>query len=114
MVGRQLPFFSLIIPFWIVWAMAGFRGMLGIWPVALIAGLFFAVPQCLVSNFHGPWLVDIVASVSSLTATIVLLRFWKPKTIWKMADTIEANSVPSESEKFIGKNCFVHGCRGCF
>src|SRR6476620_9075905 len=45
MVGRQLPFFSLIIPFWVVWAMSGFRGMLGVWPAALTAGLAFAIPQ---------------------------------------------------------------------
>src|SRR6266542_4747667 len=96
MVGRQLPFFSVLIPFWVVWTMAGFRGMLGVWPVALIAGLFFAVPQFLVSNFQGPWLVDIVASVSSLIAIIMLLQFWKPKTIWKMRDTIEAISVSTE------------------
>jgi len=87
MVGRQLPFFSLIIPFWVVWAMAGFRGMLGVWPVALVAGLFFAIPQFLISNFHGPWLVDIVSAVCSLVAIIVLLRFWKPKNIWKMNST---------------------------
>jgi lactate permease len=78
MVGRQLPFFSLIVPFWVVWAMAGWRGMLGVWPAALTAGLAFAVPQFLVSNFHGPWLVDIIASISSLIALVVLLRFWQP------------------------------------
>lgn len=90
MVGRQLPFFSLLIPFWVVWAMVGFRGMVGVWPAALVAGLSFAVPQFLVSNFHGPWLVDIIASVSSMTAVVVLLRFWKPKTIWKMDNSKEA------------------------
>ena len=79
MVGRQLPFFSLIVPFWVVWAMAGWRGMIGVWPVALTAGVAFAVPQFLISNFHGPWLVDIVASVCSIVATVVLLKFWKPK-----------------------------------
>jgi lactate permease len=99
MVGRQLPFFSLIIPFWIVWAMAGFRGMLGVWPAALTAGLFFAIPQFLISNFHGPWLVDIVASVSSLIAIIVLLRFWKPKTIWKMPRGTEVIPASEEPRK---------------
>lgn len=78
MVGRQLPFFSLIVPFWVVWAMAGWRGMIGVWPAALTAGVAFAVPQFLVSNFHGPWLVDIVAAVCSMGAVVVLLRFWKP------------------------------------
>src|SRR5205814_6117075 len=79
MVGRQLPLFSLIVPFWVVWAFAGFRGMLGVWPAALVAGVAFAIPQFLVSNFHGPWLVDIVAAISSMIAVAVLLKFWQPK-----------------------------------
>jgi lactate permease len=54
MVGRQLPFFSILVPFWVVAAFAGWRGMWGVWPAALVAGLAFAVPQFLVSNFHGP------------------------------------------------------------
>jgi lactate permease len=78
MVGRQLPFFSLIIPFWIVWAMAGLRRMIQIWPAALVAGVAFAVPQFLISNFVGPMLVDIVASVSSIVALVALLKFWGP------------------------------------
>ena len=86
MVGRQLPFFSLIVPFWVVWAQAGFRGMLGVWPAALTAGVSFAVPQFLVSNYHGPWLVDIIASLTSIGAMVVLLKFWKPKDAWKPAD----------------------------
>ena len=86
MIGRQLPFFSLLVPFWVVWAMAGFRGMLAVWPAALTAGLAFAIPQYLVSNFHGPWLVDIVASVCSMGATALLLKFWRPKEIWKLAE----------------------------
>ena len=83
MVGRQLPFFSLLIPFWVVTAFAGWRGMLGIWPAALTAGLAFAVPQFLVSNFHGPWLVDIISGASSIGTTVLLLRYWKPKTQWR-------------------------------
>lgn len=79
MVGRQLPFFSLVVPFWVVWAMAGWRGMLGVWPAALTAGLCFAIPQFLVSNYHGPWLVDIVASLCSMGGLVLLLKFWKPK-----------------------------------
>src|SRR5262245_48169042 len=80
MVGRQLPFFSFLVPFWVVWSLAGFRGMLGVWPVAMTAGLAFAIPQFLISNFHGPWLVDIVASICSIAATALLLRFWRPKS----------------------------------
>src|SRR5688572_10235486 len=79
MAGRQLPFFSVIVPFWVVWAYSGWRGMLGVWPVALTAGVAFAIPQFLVSNFHGPWLVGIVASLVSIIAVVALLRAWKPK-----------------------------------
>src|SRR6202022_4752297 len=61
MVGRQLPFFSLIVPFWLIWAFAGFRGMLEIWPAILVTGVSFAIPQFLISNFINPWLVDIGA-----------------------------------------------------
>ena len=78
MVGRQLPVFSVIVPFWLIWAFAGFRGMRGVWPAALVAGVSFAVPQFLVSNYHGPWLVDVVASVCSLAALTLFLRHWRP------------------------------------
>ena len=79
MAGRQLPFFSIIVPFWVVWAFAGFRGMIAVWPAALVAGVAFAIPQFLVSNFHGPWLVDIVASICSMAALIGLLKIWRPR-----------------------------------
>ena len=87
MAGRQLPFFSVIVPFWVVWAQSGLRGMLGVWPVALTAGVSFAIPQFLVSNFHGPWLVDIVASITSIAAVVLLLRIWRPKPIATAART---------------------------
>jgi lactate permease len=83
MVGRQLPFFSLIVPFWLIWAFAGFRGMLEIWPAILVAGVCFAVPQYLISNFHGPWLVDVVAAIISLASLALFMRFWHPKRIWR-------------------------------
>jgi lactate permease len=86
MVGRQLPFFSVIVPFWLIWAFAGFRGMIEIWPAVLVAGVSFAVPQFLVSNFHGPWLVDVVAAVASMGALGLFLRVWQPRQIWESAD----------------------------
>src|SRR5438132_64325 len=82
MVGRQLPFFSLIVPFWLIWAFAGFRGMIEIWPAILVAAISFAISQFLVSNFHGPWLVDVVAAIVSMTSLALFLRFWHPKRIW--------------------------------
>lgn len=82
MVGRQLSVFSLIVPAWVVWAFAGWRGLLGVWPAAVVAGISYAVPQLLVSNFHGPWLVGIVASLCSMTALVGLLKIWRPRTLW--------------------------------
>lgn len=83
MVGRQLPFFSLIVPFWLVIVMAGWTGMLEVWPACLAAGGSFAVSQFLISNFHGPWLVDVVSAVVSMLSLVVLLRFWRPRTVWR-------------------------------
>ncbi len=83
MVGRQLPLFALLVPFWLIWAFAGFRGLAGVWPAVAVAGLGFAVPQFLVSNFHGPWLVDVVAALVSLGATVLLLRVWQPGETWE-------------------------------
>jgi lactate permease len=82
MVGRQLPFFSILVPFWLVWAFAGFKKTAEVWPALLVAGLSFAVPQWLVSNFHGPWLVDVIASVCSLAALILFLLHWRPKRLY--------------------------------
>ena len=78
MVGRQLPVFSLIVPFWLVAAQVGWRGMREVWPACLVCGASFGTAQFLVSNLHGPWLVDLASSVVSMLALVVLLRFWKP------------------------------------
>jgi len=82
MVGRQLPFFSLIVPFWLIWVFAGFKGMKEIWPAILVTGVSFAVPQYLISNFINPWIVDIGASLISMACLIGFLKIWKPKTVW--------------------------------
>jgi lactate permease len=96
MVGRQLPLFSFIVPFWVIWAMAGFRGMISVWPAAFVAGFSFALTQFLVSNYHGPWLVDIFASIASIISIIVLLKFWQPKKIWQLEK--DENSVAMQPD----------------
>lgn len=83
MIGRQLPFFSVIVPFWLICAFAGWRGMLQVWPAIAVAGVSFAIPQYLVSNFHGPWLVDIIAALCSMGALTLFLRVWRPASIWR-------------------------------
>ena len=82
MIGRQLPFFSLMVPFWLIWAFAGRKAMMEIWPAILVTGLSFAIPQYLVSNFIGPELVDIIAAIVSMVSLVLFLRVWQPKTIW--------------------------------
>ena len=82
MVGRQLPFFSVLVPFWLVAAFSGWKGMLAVWPAILVTGISFAVPQYLISNFINPWIVDIGASVISMACLVAFLRIWRPKDIW--------------------------------
>jgi len=85
MVGRQLPIFSLIVPFWLVWAFCGWRRMVEIWPAVLVAGAAFAIPQYFISNFHGPWLVDVGAAIISMACLTLFLKVWHPKTIMTSA-----------------------------
>ena len=82
MVGRQLPFFSLIVPFWVVWAFAGWKGMKDVWPAILVTGVTFAIPQFVISNYINPWIVDIGASLISMGCLILFLRVWQPKELW--------------------------------
>src|SRR5262247_2612114 len=82
MVGRQLPFFSLIVPFWLIWAFAGWKGMKDVWPAILVTGVSFAIPQFLISNFINPWIVDIGASLISMACLVLFLQVWRPKELW--------------------------------
>lgn len=82
MIGRQLPFFSLLVPFWLIWAFAGRKAMMEIWPAILVTGVSFAIPQFLVSNYIGPELVDIIAAIVSMVCLVGFLRVWQPKKVW--------------------------------
>jgi lactate permease len=75
MIGRQLPFFSVLVPFWLIWAYDGVKGVRAVWPALLVAGVSFAVPQFVMSNYHGPWLVDVVAALCSIVCVAGYLRF---------------------------------------
>ncbi|WP_371423037.1 L-lactate permease [Tardiphaga sp.] len=85
MVGRQLPIFSMIVPFWVVWAFAGWKGMKEVWPAILVTALSFAIPQFVISNYINPWIVDIGASLISMGALILFLKVWQPKRVWTSA-----------------------------
>jgi lactate permease len=82
MVGRQLPLFSLLVPFWVVWAFAGWKGMKDVWPAILVTGLSFAIPQFVISNYINPWIVDIGASLVSMGCLILFLKVWRPRELW--------------------------------
>lgn len=90
MVGRQLPFFALLVPFWLIWAMAGRKAMQEVWPACLTSGATFAAVQFVVSNAHGPWVVDIAGAIASMAALVVLMKFWQPKTTWSFEHESQA------------------------
>jgi lactate permease len=82
MVGRQLPVFSVIVPFWLVWAFAGWRATKEIWPAALVCGLSFGLTQFLISNYITYTLAAIGAAVMCLIVLRAFLYVWQPATIW--------------------------------
>jgi lactate permease len=81
MIARLLIPFCILVPFWLVWAFAGLRAMLEVWPAILVAGTTFAVTQWAVATYYGPWLVDIIASVTTILILIGFLKVWKPKRV---------------------------------
>lgn len=99
MVGRQLPFLSVLIPFWLVVTMSGLKGVREVWPAALISGGTFAVSQWWTSNFVGPLLPDIVSALFSLVCLVAFLRIWQPPTVFRFdgepaAGTRRRHSLP--------------------
>jgi lactate permease len=80
-VAMLLTPFCILVPFWLIWAFAGFRAMCEVWPAILVSGVTFGLTQFFVARLHGPWLVDISASVITLAIFILFLRVWKPKRI---------------------------------
>src|SRR5262245_7230673 len=90
MAGGQLPFFSLLVPAWLVWAMAGWRGLVGVWPAVVVSGGTFAAVQFAVSNYFGPSLVDVVAGVVSLVSLALLTLVWRPAETWRYPEEREA------------------------
>ena len=82
-VGRQLPFLSIIVPLWLCITMCGFKRSLEVLPAIIVAGVCFAGSQYAFSNFHGPTLPDIMSAIITLIGLMLLLRVWKPTSIFR-------------------------------
>jgi lactate permease len=98
MVGRTLPFLSALLPFYLVTLMAGFKRAKEVAPAALVSGLSFALIQALSSNFLGPALPDVLAGIGSIICLLLLLRWWRPKTIWRFPDELPSTGSMSFAE----------------
>ena len=103
MVGRQLPFFSLLLPFYALIIFAGFRSLRTTWPVALVAGGSFALTQFLVSNFLGPQLPDVLASLVSLLCVIGFVQVWKPRDVEQYRAHFVGTRMGTEGSTAIGE-----------
>lgn len=83
MAGRQLPFMTMIVLFWIMAIMDGWRGVKETWPAVLVGGGSFAIVQFLTANYIGPELPDITSAIVSLVALTLFLKVWQPKHIFR-------------------------------
>ena len=97
MVGRQLPFFSLLVPFWLIAAQAGWRGMVAVWPACLVTGASFGLSQFVVSNYVGPMLVDIISALVSMGALVILMKVWRPAVDQPSAPDTSSSAPASSS-----------------
>ena len=86
MIGRILPITAIIVPFWLVRAMVGWRETFEVLPAILVVGVSFGATQFVWSNFIDSNLVDIAGGLVSLVATVSFLRFWQPRRIWRFDD----------------------------
>jgi lactate permease len=100
MIGRILPFTAMVVPFWLVRAMVGWRETFEVLPAIVVVGGSFAITQFFWSNYVDSNLVDIMAGAVSIIATVVFLRFWKPKTVWRFDYEDKARQLASSAESF--------------
>ena len=99
MIGRILPFTAVIVPFWLVRAMVGWKETFEVLPAILVVGISFACTQYFWSNHMDSNLVDIASGVVSMICTIIFLKFWKPKTIWRFEDERVPATMAAGAEK---------------
>jgi lactate permease len=111
MVGRTLPILSVIVPFYLVTLMAGFKKSIEVLPAILVSGISFAFFQWLAANYFGPMLPDVMAGIASIVCLMIFLKFWKPKTTWRFSEeppqTIDANLNYSGAQVFRAWSPFI-------
>lgn len=103
MAGRQLPFLTLIVLFWIMAIMDGWRGIKETWPAVIVAGGSFAIAQFLSSNFLGPELPDIISSLASLICLTLFLRRWKPVRIFRFDEKTAVDPTQTSQRYTLGQ-----------
>ena len=99
MVGRQLPFMVIIVLFWIMAIMDGWRGVKETWPAVIVGGGSFAIAQYLTSNFVGPELPDITAAIAALVSLTILLKYWQPKHIFRFENEEGVQNIDLAAER---------------
>ena len=107
MVGRQLPFLSLLLPSYLVWVLAGWRGLKATWPATLVGGMSFALAQFAVSNFWGPYAADIIAALASIGALVLFLQIWRPETSESSEPSAQVSPPPSLEMKLSPGNAIA-------
>ena len=90
-VGRQLPFLSVIVPLWLCVTMCGFKRSLEVLPAIIVGGVCFAGAQFLLANYHGPTLPDIGSAIATIVGLVLLLKVWKPSRTFRFEGEPESN-----------------------
>jgi lactate permease len=104
MVGRQLPFFALLLPFYVMGIYGGLRSVRALWPVLAVAGGSFALAQFFSSNYLDYSLTDVLAALTSLLVTLAFLRLWSPKADAQYAIARPATSAPGPGTPASARN----------
>lgn len=111
MVGRTLPILSVVVPFYLVLLMSGLKKSLEVMPAIIVSGVSFAFFQWFAANYVGPMLPDVLAGIASIACLVILLRYWKPKSIWRFTEepvkTIDTTLKYSRSEVFRAWSPFI-------
>lgn len=111
MVGRTLPILSVIVPFYLVVLMSGLKKSIEVLPAILVSGISFAFFQWFAANYIGPMLPDVMAGIASIICLMILLKYWKPASIWRFSEepqqTIDTQLKHSAGEVFRAWSPFI-------